>query len=153
MRPIVSAIAALVLISPLASLRAQTPPPAAPHAHEATELEDRMDEMRSAFGKLRKQVADPAQNEASLALVAKLRAASVASAKLPPARAADIPEADRAKYVEAYEAKMKEFIAEVDKLEAALKAGDNTAAAAVVAKLGAMQKEGHKEYRRSEKKG
>jgi cytochrome c556 len=58
-----------------------------------------------------------------------------------------IPEADRAKFVAAYEAKMKDFVAEVQKLETALQAGKNDEAAAVLARLGNLQKEGHREFR------
>lgn len=153
MRPYLPAALALILGFSLAPARAQTPPPAAASsAHESTALEDRMEEMRSAFGKLRKQAGDASANESSLALVARLRAAAEASVALTPARAEDVPEAERAKYVEAYQAKMRAFLAEVDKLEAALKAGDNPAAVAAVARLGAQQKEGHKDYRRSAKK-
>jgi hypothetical protein len=142
-----------LLLLPFIALQAQ-PAPAAPvaEAHEETELDGKMDTMRGAFNKLRKQVADPAANPSSLELVSKLKKAAEASLELSPARAADVPEAERAAFVEAYKTKMKAFIAEVDKLEVALKADKNEEASAVVARLGAMQKEGHREFRRPESK-
>ena len=47
---------------------------------------------------------------------------------------------------------MKEFNETVAKLEAALKAGKNDEAAKLVDAMGAAQKEGHKEFKRPDKK-
>ena len=47
---------------------------------------------------------------------------------------------------------MKEFIAKIDDLSAALKAGKNDVAAKLVAELAQAQKEGHKEFKKPEKK-
>jgi cytochrome c556 len=138
------------------ALSAETTPPPAPaadaHAHDHTPLEDQMSAMRGAFNKLRKQVADASLNASSLELATKLRAAAEKGVTETPARAAEVPEAERAKFVADYQAKMKEFVAEVQKLEAALKADNNTEAAAILANLGTMQKEGHKAYRVQKKK-
>lgn len=114
---------------------------------EETELDGKMDDMNGAFRKLRRQINDASANASSLELVAKLRKASEESAKLVPEKAAKLPEAERAKFVADYEAKMKEFIAEVDKLKAALEVGKNEEAAAVLNKLGSLQKSGHREFR------
>lgn len=62
-----------------------------------------------------------------------------------------IPEADREKFVADYMAKMKDFLAEVQKLEIALQAGKNDEAATILARLGTMQKEGHREFRPAKK--
>jgi hypothetical protein len=45
---------------------------------------------------------------------------------------------------------MKETIAAFDQLDAAFKANDNKAAGEIIAKIGALSKEGHKEYKRPE---
>jgi soluble cytochrome b562 len=140
---------ALLLLSPFATIRAQPAPGAPPAGQEETELDGKMNALRGAFNKLRKQVSDPAANASSLELVAKLRKAAEEAIALAPARAAEVPEADRARFIEKYQAGMKAFVAEVAKLETALKEGKNDEAAAIVAKLGAMQKEGHKEFRRA----
>lgn len=148
-------LASLALALSSGALRAEPAAPANPpaaHQEAHSELEEQMETMRSAFGKLRKQVGDASLNASSLELAAKLKKAAEASAALTPARAAKVPEAERAKFVEGYQAGMKTFVAEVEKLEAALKASDNTEAAAIVAKLGAMQKDGHKDYRAQKKK-
>ena len=94
---------------------AKSPPPQA----DETELGKAMSTLNGAWRKLRRQVADPASNASSLELVATIKSASVKSAELAPDLAKDQPEADRAKFVAAYRARMQEFIAELDKLAAA----------------------------------
>lgn len=128
------------------------PSPAPAAAHEETELDHKMEDMNGAFRKLRRQISDASANASSLELVAKLRKASEESAALIPAKAANLPEGDRARFVAAYETKMKEFIAEVDALKAALEAGKNEEAAALLSKLNNLQKSGHREFRVQKKK-
>jgi soluble cytochrome b562 len=129
-------------------------PPASPPAHDhgpekpETELEGKMSSMNRAFRKLRRQITDAAQNDESLKLVAQIKQAGEDAVKLIPAKAADLPEAERAQFVADYQKKMKSFLGEVDKLEAALKAGNNENAAKIVAELGAMQKEDHRAFRK-----
>jgi cytochrome c556 len=111
---------------------------------EETELGNQMDKMGGAMRKLKKSVPDAAQNAESLKLVATIKAAAVASAKEKPAwHPADAPK---------FQAKMKEFITKVEKLEAALKANDNATAAKICEELGVAQKEGHKEFKEDKKK-
>ncbi len=119
---------------------------------EETELGDKMDKMGGAFRKLKRQIADASKNEDSLKLVATIKESAAAALKLEPAMKADKPAADQAKFVAAYQAKMKEFNETVAKLEVALKAGKNDEAAKLVDAMGAAQKEGHKEFKRPDKK-
>lgn len=130
-------------------------PAAAPAPKEKkpeTELTKQMDKMNGAFRKLRRQATDATKNADSLEQVAILKEFAAASAKLTPAKAAAIPEADRAKWVADYQAKMTETLVAIEKLEAALKAGQNEEAGKLVADLQAQQRAGHKEYRTEEKK-
>jgi hypothetical protein len=147
---------ALTFIFPAAALvRAEDKP--APkegksaHEEPETELGKTMEKLNGAWRKLRKQVNDPASNASSLELVATVKELSEKAATLQPDKAKDLPEADRAKYIQAYQDKMKEFTAKLAKLSDAFKAGDNTSAAAVLKELGTMQREGHKEYKRPDK--
>jgi soluble cytochrome b562 len=130
--------------------------PAAPVAPKEkkpeTELTKQMDKMNGAFRKLRRQAGDATKNADSIEQVAILREFATASAKLEPAKAAAIPEADRKKWVADYQAKMGDMLKIIDRLDAAFKAGQNEEAVKIVADLGALQKEGHKEYRAEEKK-
>lgn len=126
-------------------------PAAAAEKKPETELTQKMDKMNGAFRKLRRQAGDASKTAESLELVATLREMSVASARLEPARAVTIPEAGRKKWIADYQAKMGELQAQIDKLEAALKAGQNEEAARIVQAIAALQKEGHKEYKSEDK--
>jgi soluble cytochrome b562 len=120
-------------------------------SQEETELEGKMDKMNGAFRKLKRQVSDPTKNADSLQLVARMRAAAEDAVKLNPAKATDLPEDERAKFVAEYQLKMKDFIVELGKLEAALNANKNDEAVKLVADLGARQKAGHKDFKRPDK--
>jgi soluble cytochrome b562 len=115
-----------------------------------TELEKVMGQMNGAFRKLRRQVADASKNAESLQLVATVRKAAEDSITLVPALAADKPEADRPAFIAAYREQMRGFISALAPLETALKAGDNAKAEATLAELLALQKKGHKEYKKPE---
>ncbi len=145
----------LLLLASVVCLQAESPAPSAPaplagHGQK-TELADKMSALNGAFKKLRRQIADPAANASSLELVASLRAAAETALPLTPEKAKLTPEAERQKFVAAYQAKMKVFLAEVQKLEAALQAGNNDEAAASLGRLGMLQKEGHREFRPAKK--
>jgi len=141
---------ALTLLAGSAAFAAD-PAPAAPAAaakeHKETELTKQMDKLNGAFRKLRRQAADATKNADSLEQLAIVKQYAAASAKLEPYKAGEVPAGDKAKLVEGYKAKMAEFAAGVDKLEAAFKAGNNEAAAKIVQELAGMQKEGHKDYK------
>jgi soluble cytochrome b562 len=117
---------------------------------EKTDLEKQMTIISKSVRTLRKQISDAAQNEASIALVAKIHDAAVASAKLTPKWAAD--QADKDKFMADYQAGQKEFIEHVDQLTAALKANDNDGAAKILKDLLDLEKKDHKEFRKPEKK-
>jgi hypothetical protein len=118
------------------------------HKEPETELGKHMEKLNGAWRKLRKQVSDPASNASSLELTATIKAGMEKALTFTPIRAEDVPAADRTKYIESYKTKLKEFIELVGQLEAALKANDNAAAAALVQKMGSTQREDHKEFRR-----
>src|SRR6195952_1736117 len=147
---------AFTLFFPAAALMRAEGDPAPKEAkpgpkEEDTELGKTMETLNKAWRKLRKQVTDPASNASSVELVAIVKEQSEKALTLQPDKAKDLPEADRPKYIQAYQDKMKEFTAKLDKLSDAFKANDNTAAAALLKELGQMQREGHKEYKRPDK--
>ena len=112
-----------------------------------TGLEKEMKDIKNAFNQLKQQVGDPSKNASALTLVGKMRAAAVNCRKLQPEKATELPEKDRAAFVGNYKDEMNTFIANIDKLEAALKAGDNADAAKIVADLKTIQRDAHKEFR------
>lgn len=120
----------------------------ASHDHEDTELGEKMDTLSHAYKKLGKQISDASKNAESLELVATIRESAEAALQLEPEKKADLPIAEQAKFVAAYRSKMKAFIAGVEKLGAALEAGDNAAAAQQLAAMKKMQRAAHKEFQK-----
>jgi cytochrome c556 len=117
-----------------------------------TELGAKMEKMSGAFRALRRQITDASKNEDSLAKLATIRQNAEASVKLDPAKKSEIPAADQKKFVADYQAKMKEFIALVGKVEAALKANNNEEAGKLLTAMGDAQKQGHKQFKKDDKK-
>jgi hypothetical protein len=136
----------------LPSLRAADAAPKGMSGKEPdTELGDKMDKISAAYKKLGKQINDATKNEDSLAQVAIIHESVDAALKLEPAKKADIPAADQAKFVADYQTAMKAFLDQVVKLEAALKANDNATAAKILATFKGMEDDDHKEFRKKKK--
>ena len=156
-----SLIALLILTPGLSRADTTTSPPpvapnvapaaAAPDEDKKTDLEMRMDRMGKALRKLKKQVADPAQNASSLELVASMQAAATEALDFTPAKAADLPADQQAKFVDDYKAGIKGMKDEFTKLSAALTAGKNDDAVKLVAEIGDLEKKDHKEFRKPKK--
>lgn len=119
-------------------------------AEEHTPLEDQMSAMNKAFKTLKKQAEDASKKDASLELIATMKKSAAASKDLAPAKAKDVPEKDRAKFVEDYKAAMDQLIAGIDKLEKAVKAGDGAAAKAAIDDLNKQKGDGHKKFQKEE---
>ncbi len=112
-----------------------------------TKLGNAMEKMNGSFRKLRRQVADPAQNEASLALVEKLSKATKEAAAYLPEKISKLPAAAQEAAKASYAEKMKELSATIDELGAALKAGKNEAAVKIIEDLHLQEEAGHREFR------
>ena len=111
-----------------------------------------MEEIGKAFRRLGRQIDDASKNEDTLKLIATIREHAEASLKLDPAKKAEVPAAQQAKFVADYQAKMKGFLANLAKLESAVKAGNNAEADTLIKTLKQDQKEGHKEFKIEDKK-
>lgn len=154
--------ALICALASLPGLRAEdaAAPKQMPDKDDQTELGSKMEKIGGAFRRLRKvdpatklaQVADPAKNEDSLKQVAIIKENAIAASKLEPALKKDKPADQQEKFMTDYQAKMKSFLDDIDKLEAALKAGQNDEAAKLVNTLNTDQKEGHTDFRKKEKK-
>jgi soluble cytochrome b562 len=146
----------LSLISALTALpvlRAQEDAPKKMGPKEPqTELTGKMEKLSDAYRKLGRQIADATKNEDSLQQVAIIKEMAEAALKLEPVKKKDLPEADQAKFVDDFRAKMKDFVATVDKLDAALKANDNAAAAKLVDDLKTLRNDDHKAFQKQKKK-
>ena len=147
---LLSLLCASLALSPVLIRAEGEPPKNDKPKHEDTELEKSMDVMGKARKKLRKQADKPDQNASSLELLVTIQAAAKKNLTLTPDLARDQPADKRDQFIAGYQKQMKELIAAFDQLEAAFKANDNKAAVDLVVKIGGMQKEGHKAYKRPE---
>ena len=112
-----------------------------------TELGSKMEKLSGAFRALRRQIDDASKNADSLAKVATIKENAMAASKFEPALKAKKPESEQAKFVASFQAKMKDFIGMIDKLEAALKANNNAEASKIAAQMNDTQKEAHSEFK------
>jgi hypothetical protein len=106
-----------------------------------------MEEMNVSYRRLARQVGDPARNADSAKHAAVLRKVASAARDLEPKKMAELPEAERAAFLKAYRERMTAFIAEVEKLEVALKADRNDEAKEIYGRLRQAQEDGHREFR------
>lgn len=146
------AVVGLAALSSLAFVPNQAPSiqdPAAAAATRADEpsLEQRMKAMKRAFAKV-KDFAAKGEGAAPLAEVDALLQNALAARNMVPELAADIAEADRAKWLAAYKQGMRDTVRSLLDLEQALEAGDKTKVKELAEALGKQQKEGHKQFKK-----
>jgi soluble cytochrome b562 len=139
--------AASIVAAPVMTLTSFT---ASVHAADEkkldTPLQKHMEEIEKEMKNLRKTLKKSDDNATSLKSIDVIKKASHECLPLIPAMAKDIPEADRAKFSESYKKEMEAFIAEVDKLEAAVKAGKNDEAVEIHKNLKKLEDKGHEKY-------
>lgn len=115
-------------------------------ADKETELGGKMKIIGKSVKQLRNQIADPAQQQSSISLVEDALKAAQDAKKLAPAKAANVPEADRAKFITDYQAQMDVLIKDLTAIEDALKAGKYDDAQKAYAGLGDVKKDGHGKF-------
>ena len=151
-----ASLLSLILAVATATARADDAPAATPAApahgkKEHTPLEKQMSRIRKSMRALHSQIGDPAKNPSSIDLVATIHDAATTSLDLTPAKASDFTGVERDTFIAHYRSAMKDFIASVDSLTAALKANDNAAAEKIYKELPSEEKKDHKAFRRPEK--
>jgi hypothetical protein len=119
----------------------------AAQAEKATELEEVMDKMGSAWRKARNQVPDAAKNADTIERFIALKQGMEAALKLEPERKALLPAEEQAKFMAAYQAEMKKQIGKVDEIVALLKAKKNEEAAALTKAMAEDQTAAHKQFK------
>ena len=125
---------------------------AAAEESEETPLELKMEELNFAYRRLGRQISDASRNANSLERVATMRENAVAAMKLEPKLMQEIPAGDRAKFLADFHAGIEDLVADIDKVAAALKAGNNAEAAELLKVLKEDQKQGHEHFRKDKKK-
>lgn len=113
---------------------------------DTTELAKQMEVIEEAMKKLRRTLKQADQNAQSLEIVTQMQQAAVASKAQPPAMAADMPEAERAKFVQDYRKDMAKFIVVMCDMEVALLDGDNKKAEEHYKALSKWEDDGHEKY-------
>src|SRR5476651_336611 len=76
---------------------------------DTTELGSHMQKMSGALRKLRTSLPDATKNDDSLAQAAIIKDNATAALELKPAKLADVPDADQAKFVADYQAEMNKL--------------------------------------------
>jgi hypothetical protein len=109
-------------------------------------LEERMHAIEEELRALRRLVRDPAHSPQALAALARVQAAAVAAKSETPRHAAQIPEAERAKFAADYRREMVLFLERSLGLERALLDGDSEAARAAYDALDAMEDAAHERF-------
>jgi hypothetical protein len=119
---------------------------------DQTELGSKMEKASGAWRSAKKNLDKPDMKDDVLAKLQTMKDNFEAAAKLEPAKKADIPADQQAKFVAAYHDAMKDEIARVDKLIAAVKSGASAdQLKAMAADIDKGQKEGHTEFRKKKK--
>ena len=111
-----------------------------------TELAKQMETIEDSIKKLRRTLRKAESNPESLKLIEAMEKAAAKSKDLIPAKAEKVPEADRAKFVEAYKKDMDAFIKSVGEMKAAVKDGKNDTALEVYKTLKTQEEKGHEKY-------
>jgi len=119
-------------------------------ADDETPLDKEMEKANKAYKLVKRNLADAAQKEANVAKIAEVKASFEKAADLEPAKAKDIPAADKAKFVADYKAAIKDAIKDLDALKAAIEAGKTDEAAKLIEKLDGDKKEGHKKFKKED---
>jgi soluble cytochrome b562 len=111
-----------------------------------TELAKQMETIDEAMKKLRRLLRKAESNAESLEWIDKMEKAAVKAKDLTPAMASKIPEAERAKWVEAYKKDMDAMIKAVGEMKAAVKEGKNDKAQELYKTLKTQEDKGHEKY-------
>jgi soluble cytochrome b562 len=112
-----------------------------------TPLGKKMAAMNTALKAIGRQIDDPSKNANTLEQIAVIETNAKASLTLEPEKKGKIPAAEQAKFVSDYQAGMKKMLVVVDKMKAAVKAGNNAEASKLLDELKGAQREGHREFR------
>lgn len=138
-------LAALLLVIAPINSRFTDIAEAAPEQKD-TELAKQMEQIQDNMKKLRKSVKSASDNATSLELLTKIQQATVASKAQTPARAAQVPEAERPKFVAEYRKAMASLLQELCKIETAILDGDNAKAEELFKTLKKVEDDGHEKF-------
>ena len=114
---------------------------------EDTPLGKEMEKISKALKSVNRDIADASKKADNVKKVADAKVACAAASKFEPAKTKEVPAAEKAKFLEGFNASMQEMGKELDALKAAVEAGKTDEAKSLIEKLNAGKKEAHKKYK------
>lgn len=111
-----------------------------------TPLSLKMKIISGSVKKLKSQIADSTQQQSSITLVETAKQAATDAKQLVPAKAATVPEADRAKFISDFQAQMDVLIKDFTTMDNALHDGNYADAQKAFNDLGGIRQQGHKQF-------
>ncbi len=133
-----SLFVAAVALCPLLSV--------SPQDDETTELDQQMEVVEAAVGRLRRSVRDPDKRAESLALVVEAETAALACKGHTPSMAAALPEGERDAFVAAYRLEAAKLLRGLLDVEIALLNGDDEAAKTALQIVRDMEEPAHERF-------
>ena len=115
-------------------------------ADDDTPLAKNMSGMNKALRTLKRQIADASKKDENVGLIGKIKTSIAEAAKLEPKKTKDIPEAEKAAYIEKYKKQLTDLNKTFEGIEAALTAGKADDAKALFDKLSEQKEKGHKDF-------
>lgn len=112
-----------------------------------TPLGKKMAALNTAFRALGRQIEDPSKNASSLELIETIETNAKGVLTLEPEKKEKVPAAEQAKFMADYKAGIEKLVATTGELKAAVKAGKNAEAVAIIDKMKGLQRESHAEFR------
>jgi hypothetical protein len=119
-------------------------------AEDDTPLGKEMEKVNKALKAVNRSLIDPSQKDANLAKLAEVKASFEKSLTLEPAKAKDVPAAEKAKFLADYKASMQTSLKTLEELKAAIQADKGEDAAKAMEKLQGEKKEGHKAFKKQD---
>ena len=107
-----------------------------------------MRDVNKGFRTLRRQIDDTDQKDANLKLIAQIRAALVASRQEEPLKTPELPASERGAFLKGYQELMDSVLAEMDKLKAAVSAGNSAEAKGLLRQINELKNQGHEKYQK-----
>ena len=145
-------LAAALAASPLVMLHVGAPMARAEEKKKKTELSHKMEVMDEGMKKLKRTLKKPDQNEESAKLIDTIIEAAKAARELSPEKTGTLSDADKAKFVEAYQASMDKLIGTMGQMKKAVEAGDNKKAMELHKSLKTQEEDGHDKFMEDDSK-
>lgn len=111
-----------------------------------TPLAEQMGGMAKDIRSLRKMVSNPAQKDASLLLVKDMESRATKAKGFEPAKTKNIPAAQKDQFIADFQKQIDGLIGDFQKLETAVSSGNTADATALLDKLQADKRAGHKKF-------